>query len=114
MMLRWLFWLCLMIVAHAAHAAHPHGPELGASAAMDASGMVWAVYKNDQHVMMRHSGDFGKTWSEPAPVNANPEPIGASGDARPKIAIGATGAILVTWTNRSANPTPARFVSRGR
>jgi hypothetical protein len=37
-------------------------------------------------------------------VNQVPEPIGADGDARPKIAIGARGELFVTWTRPLSKP----------
>jgi len=93
------------------HKAHGEGkkgrpppPELGATAAVDAKGAIWAAYAEAGHVLVRGSDDAGKSWS--APVRANPaaEPIGASGDSRPKIATGPGGELYVTWTKPLAKP----------
>ena len=101
---RWLIALSLIICAGVACAAHPHTPELGAAAVIDSNGVVWAVYKSEQHVVMRNSKDFGATWSAPQDVNAKPEAISAGGDARPKIAAGPNGELYVTWTKPLAKP----------
>ena len=103
------------LCAHAQHAGHDPAhmagkgganasADLGASAAFDSQGRLWAAYKDSQHVTLRHSADFGRTWSEPQPVNAVPEPVGADGDARPKIAVGAGGELYVTWTQPLSKP----------
>ena len=88
--------LSFSAAAGLACAAHPHGPELGASAAVDQRGVFWAVHKSEQHVVLRSSKDFGDTWSVPKRINATAEAIGAGGDARPKIALGARGELYVT------------------
>ena len=41
----------------------PRG-ELGASAAFDAEGVLWAVFKEGQHVVARRSTDAGQTWAD--------------------------------------------------
>ncbi len=104
-----LLVLLLLVVraAPAQHAGHaPRGARvaLGASAAFDAQGGLWAVSTGDNHVLLRRSADAGKTWSAPRPVNAVPEGIGAEGDARPKLALGPRGEVYVTWTKPLAKP----------
>lgn len=91
---------------HAGHAmpAKAPRPELGASAAFDPDGALWAAYKEDGHVMLRRSADEGRTWSEARPVNAAPEAIAADGENRPKIAFGTAGEIYVTWTQPLSKP----------
>jgi hypothetical protein len=118
MVIRSLIFLCCALAAapalaqdeHAAHAKHDHagmsGPrdELGTSAAFGPSGDLWIVSKQGDHVVLRRSADLGATWSHPLPVNGTPEPIGADGDARPKIAFGPEGEVYVTWTRPLAKP----------
>ena len=113
---RWLTGLLLGMAVHVCVLAQPHGSHSGhalrlaASAAFDANGVLWAVSVDGNHVVARRSGDFGKRWSPAQRVNAVAEAIGAEGDARPKIAIGASGAsgaggeIYVTWTKPLAKP----------
>lgn len=93
--------------------------QLGASAAFDAQGRLWAVHREGGHVVLRRSEDAGRTWSAPQPVNARPEPIAADGDNRPKVAAAPSGAIHVTWTQPLAKPFTglvrhARSIDGGR
>lgn len=117
--------VCFSGLAAAQHAGHPapsslpdsrghgggHGegqraarPELGASAAVDAEGSLWAVRKEGQRVVIQRSTDRGASWSAPQPVNGTPEPVSADGDSRPKIAAGPDGTLYVSWTSPLANP----------
>jgi hypothetical protein len=102
---------CAVAFASAAeHSAPSHGmsgaarSELGASAAFDGDGKLWAVYKEGAHVMWRRSPDAGRTWSDAQAVNGQPEPVAADGDSRPKIATGPGGELYVTWTQPRAKP----------
>lgn len=85
------------------HAGHGKS-ELGASAAFDGAGTLWAAYKEGGRVMLRRSTDLGASWSPPQPVNAAPEPIAADGEGRPKLAAGPAGELYVTWTRPLAKP----------
>jgi hypothetical protein len=73
-------------------------PKLGATAAFDAKGRLWVVDAANDHVRLRYSDDFGKTFSTPVDVNAQPEPIYDSSENRPKIAIGPHGELYITWS----------------
>jgi hypothetical protein len=103
---------CLLAPAVSAHEGHdmhagmamPKGPDLGASAAIDAKGRLWLVDAADGHVRLRHSDDFGRTLSAPTPVNAESEPIYAEGENRPKIAFGSKGELYVSWSQPRAKP----------
>lgn len=115
---RWIAVLGLALLAPVAgaHEEHRHhgaapakgaearGSGLGASAAFDARGTLWAVHRDGGHVVARRSDDLGLTWSKPVPVNAAAEEIGADGDARPKIAAGPRGELYVTWTKPLSKP----------
>jgi hypothetical protein len=95
--------------AHAQHhGAHGKSPELGTSAAFDASGRIWAVTKQTveggQYVVVQSSGDMGKTWTAPQRVQRSPEPVAANGEARPHIAFGAKGELYVSYTKPVAPP----------
>lgn len=91
-----------------AHAMHGHSPNtevaLGSSAAFDRDGVLWAVSKEGAYVAIRSSRDFGRSWSAPRHVNAEPEGVEARGDARPRIAVGVQGELYVTWTKPLAKP----------
>lgn len=79
-------------------------PELGASAAFDAAGALWAVTKEGGRVVARQSPDRGRSWSAARPVSPEEEPVAAEGEARPKIAAGPRGELYVTWTRPLSKP----------
>ncbi|NEX59999.1 sialidase family protein [Noviherbaspirillum galbum] len=88
--------------------AHAHGADLGTAAAMAGSGLLWLASKETQdggqYVVVRSSEDMGKTWTAPVRVNAQAEPIAASGEARPHLAFGRKGELYVSWTSTVARP----------
>ncbi len=92
------------------HGHHGHGSksgpktDLGATAAFDREGTLWAAHKNEGTVVVSHSRDFGATWSVPVAVSPEPEPTDPGGDARPKIAFGPKGEMYLTWTRPMAKP----------
>ena len=93
------FALALALPASAQrHAPATAGPDLGASAAVDSGGRLWVAYSQDRHVMVRASTDAGATWDVARTVNAEPEALDASRDARPKVAAGPGGEVYVAWT----------------
>jgi hypothetical protein len=64
-------------------------PDLGATAAFDAQGVLWATHKDGGHIAVSRSDDAGRTWSKPMRVNSVIESTDSGADARPKIALGA-------------------------
>lgn len=92
--------LPLAAIAHGGQMDMVHEPALGAGAAFDASGRLWLATVRDGHVVVQHSGDLGKTFSEPVQVNPAAETIYASGENRPKLATGPAGQIYVQWTEQ--------------
>lgn len=78
--------------------------ELGAGAAFDGQGVLWAVHKVSGHIAVRRSGDLGRSWANPVLVTAAPEPTDAGGDSRPKIATGPGGELYLTWTRPLSRP----------
>ncbi len=78
--------------------------QIAASAAFDSRGDLWAASADGGHVVVRRSSDAGKSWSPPRRVNVVAEDIGAEGDARPKIALGKSGEVYVTWTKPLLKP----------
>lgn len=100
--------LCLGLLAPTAGAHDMHmkmasQAALGASASFDTHGRLWLVSVRDGHVQLQHSDNLGNTLSKPAVVNPVAETIYATGENRPKIAIGAAGQIYVQWTQQ---PSP--------
>jgi hypothetical protein len=99
--------MAVPVLARGQHAHHrmPAGlANLGASAAFDHRGALWAAYTEGGFVLVARSDDLGRSWSDPVRVNAVPEAIDPGGDARPKIAIGADGEVYVSWTMMLALP----------
>ena len=92
----------LVATAHGGHMDMADEPALGAGAAFDASGRLWLATVRDGHVVVQHSGDLGKTFSDPVRVNPVAETIYASGENRPKIETGPAGQIDVQWTEQPA------------
>ncbi len=86
------------------HQMSPEQAEVGAQAAYDPAGILWAVHRVSGHVAVSRSEDDGRTWSNPVLVTRAPESIDAGGDARPKIALGPKGEVYVTWTKPLAEP----------
>jgi hypothetical protein len=115
-MLRFLLapLVCAILSAtRAAEQGHAHGgmnadrsaqAELGAQAAFDAKGILWAVHKVSGHIAVSRSEDRGATWLNPVLVTPAPEPTDTGGDARPKIALGKAGEVYVTWTKPMTKP----------
>src|SRR5262245_35567526 len=99
--------------AAAAETKHTHGmggdrsvqTELGATAAFDAKGVMWAVHKVSGHIAVSRSEDLGRSWSNPVLVTPAPEPTDSGADARPKIALGREGEIYLKWTKPMTEPS---------
>lgn len=104
-------WLACLSMPLYAHEEHTHGktapapaPTLAVSAAFDHQGRLWRAAVDAGRVMVDHSDDRGRTFSTPVAVNPQPEKIGAEGELRPKIALGKSGEIYVSWTQALAKP----------
>lgn len=109
--------------AHAHETAPAKGrspaSDLAATAVCDNQSRIWVATQRQGQVFVMRSDDRGKTWSPPVPVNPLQEPLDSGGDARPKIALGPGGEILVTWTKELAKPYTgevrfARSLDEGR
>lgn len=108
-----LGFLGLVSPIRAAETVHAHGgksaeaqaqAELGALAAFDARGTLWAAHKVSGHIAVSRSEDRGTSWLNPVLVTPAPEPTDTGADARPKIALGPGGEIYVTWTKPLGKP----------
>jgi len=86
------------------HAMAPGQAEIGAQAAYDSHGTLWAVHRVSGHIAVSRSDNDGHSWANPVLVTREPEPIDGGGDARPKIALGLKGEIYLTWTKPLAEP----------
>jgi len=89
------------------------------SAVFDEPGRLWVTWIDGQHVVVASSTDRGRTFGAPTRVTTEAEEIDATGDARPKVAVGTAGEVYVAWTRRGTRPFTgdirfARSVDGGR
>jgi len=96
----------------AAHGAFP-------SAVFAETGRLWVTWIDGQHVVVTSSTDRGRTFGAPTRVTTEAEEIDATGDARPKVAIGTADEVYVAWTRRGTRPFTgdirfARSIDGGR
>jgi hypothetical protein len=83
------------------------GLPVGAStptAAFAADGTLWLAWVDGTTVYVGASKDLGVSFASAVPVNPEPEPIDANGEARPKIAVGSKGEVYVSYTRKLAKP----------
>lgn len=105
-MVRGLFACLLLglVAAGSARSAHDHGgamaarPQIAATAAFDAQGRLWLARVSEGRLLVSRSLDSGESFGAPVAVNAEPEPVAADGENRPKLAFGRNGEIFVSWT----------------
>lgn len=94
--------------AHAPAGHHASARDLGTGAAFDPQGRLWVAIKESspegQYVTIRNSDDMGKTWTPARRVMKKPEPVTASGEARPHIAFGPEGEMYISFTSTIARP----------
>ena len=90
-------------------AQHQHGgkrAELYISAAMDATGTIWVASRESSGdaplLALQSSGDNGLSWS--AARTLTTEAITASGESRPKLALGRNNEIFIAYTKPIAKP----------
>ena len=57
--------------------------QLSTTAIFDEQGTLWLARVEDGHVLVSHSSDQGKSFSEPVKVNQQAKAIAASGETRP-------------------------------
>lgn len=97
-----IFTLFLNISSVQAHEAHTIQKDvsrsLAISVAVDANAVFWRVSVQNDHVLVDHSEDYGKTFSEPVVVNKAAMKVAAHHEARPKIAVAKNGHVYVSWT----------------
>jgi len=85
-------------------AVAPDAPLPFPTAAFAPDGTLFVVWVDGPHVYVGRSRDLGKTFAETTPVTREAEPIDASGEARPKIAISAKGEVYVSYTRKGKQP----------
>jgi hypothetical protein len=74
------------------------------TAALAFDGTLWVVWVDGRQVYAASSKDAGKTFGPSARVNVQPEAIDATGEARPKIAVGPKEEVYVSYTRKGEKP----------
>lgn len=83
----------------------PAGPSSSApTPVLDTNGRLWVAFVEGDAVYVASSKDRGVSFDRAVRVTPTPEKIDANGEARPKLAVGAGGQLLVTWTQQLAQP----------
>ena len=77
---------------------------LAVTAAFDPQGRLWRARIDNGRLLVSRVHDNGEASSPPVAVNAEPEPIAADGENRPKLAFGKDGEIYVSWTQSGERP----------
>ena len=77
---------------------------LAVTAAFDPQGRLWLARVDNGRLLVNRAQDTGKAASPPVAVNAEPEPIAADGENRPKLAFGKNGETYVSWTQSGDKP----------
>jgi hypothetical protein len=97
----------------------PAKPVIAVGATLDTQGRLWLARVENQHLFVTYSEDGGAHFSTPVQVTSAPESIAADSESRPKIAVGANGVVVLSWTqalpqNYSGNIRFARSVDGGK
>lgn len=92
---------------------------IAVGAALDAQHRLWLAWVENRHLFVTYSADGGARFSTPVQVTREQENISAEGENRPKIAVAADGAVLLTWTqalpqNYTGNIRFARSMDGGK
>ncbi len=69
-----------------------------------ADGTLWRVWVEQRHVVVSFSRDRGRSFAPPVRVTRDPEPVDANGESRPKIALGGSGDVYVSYTRLGQRP----------
>ncbi len=113
--------LALTLLAWAAGAAaqHEHGDPakaaakaslraksgLAVGAALSPAGQLWVVgLDREARLFVRTSEDFGQHWNESRLLDIGGDKVAADGENRPKIAFGAQGEVVISYTQPLAKP----------
>lgn len=78
-------------------------PRLAIAARFDDTGRLWLARVVGQQLLVSHSDDGGRTFSEASTVNRENELISADGEARPQLAV-VGQRVYVSWTQALPQP----------
>ncbi|MEO5378134.1 MAG: glycoside hydrolase [Magnetococcus sp. DMHC-6] len=65
-------------------------------------GRLWVTFSQNDHVYLTTSHDLGHTFTPAVEVNSIPEKIDNNGENRPKVALGHSGEVYISWTTRTS------------
>ena len=92
---------------------------LAVGAILDDNGRLWLAKAVEKQLLVSHSDNGGKNFSEPVLVTPEPEEISVDGENRPKIAVARDGTVMLSWVQilpqkmRAANIRFARSTDAG-
>jgi hypothetical protein len=88
----------------ASHAGHKK-TQLAIGAAFSPAGELWIVSLNEQsRLTIQTSNDDGKSWNKLRILDTGTDQIAAAGEARPKLAFGPAGLVIIAYTKPLAKP----------
>lgn len=79
-------------------------PAIAVGATLDGKGHLWVARVENRRLLVSRSEDGGASFSSPVQVTPQPEAVTADAENRPKIAVGADGAVHLTWTQNLGQP----------
>lgn len=71
------------------------------SSRFDQQGILYVAFSQHGHIYLTTSSDQGKTFSAASVVNRTPELIYDDGENRPKIVLGKSSEVYVSWTHKT-------------
>ncbi|WP_045835984.1 exo-alpha-sialidase [Hyphomicrobium sp. 99] len=83
-----------------------------ATGTFGADGKLWLTWSAGGRVSVASSTDLGKTFSDPVTLPKTELPLDEGPDARPKIAVGQAGQVVVTYTSRDDKYNGHAFIAR--
>jgi hypothetical protein len=83
-----------------------------ATGAFGPDGKLWVIWSAGGRVSVASSADLGKSFSASATFPATGLPLDEGPDARPKIAVGNGGRVVVTYTSRDSKYNGHAFIVR--
>ncbi|HTN66386.1 MAG TPA: exo-alpha-sialidase, partial [Burkholderiaceae bacterium] len=93
------------IPANAQHTQHAKKAGLAVGAAFAPDGRLWLLGLDaDSRLTLRLSSDDGRSWGRPRLLDTGGDRVAADGEARPKLAFGPNGLVVIAYTHPLAKP----------
>ncbi len=97
-----LLLACASFVAHAQHAGHGK-PQLATGAAFAPDGVLWVTGVEQGRLFVQRRSDDGR-WDARRWLDNGGETVATNGDNQPKLAFGAAGQVVLSYTRPLARP----------